>query len=85
MEPGPGNVVPRPRSRLPESAPRATETVNCEEITRIIKVRYEKAVKFLEEHKATVERIAQRLLEIETIGEEEFRALADVDLVPASR
>jgi cell division protease FtsH len=57
----------------------STQQYIDEEITRIIKTRYEKAVTFLEEKRATVERIAQRLLEVETIGEEEFSALAGVE------
>ena len=62
----------------------STQQYIDEEITRIIRVRYEKAVGFLEENKATVERIAQRLLEVETIGEEEFKALAGVGATPGS-
>jgi cell division protease FtsH len=86
-------VLPSQRSPLflpGEAAPgqreysEATQQYIDEEITRIIKVRYEKAVKFLEEHKATVERIALRLLEVETIGEDEFKALAGVADAAAS-
>ncbi len=46
-----------------------------EEITQIIKQRYQKAIGFLEGRRGTVEKIATRLLEAETIGEEEFKAL----------
>jgi len=53
----------------------STQQYIDEEITRIIKERYDKAVKFIEEKKETVERIAKRLLEVETIGEDEFKAL----------
>jgi cell division protease FtsH len=60
----------------------STQQYVDEEITRIVNARYEKAVKFLEEKRATVEKIAQRLLEVETIGEEEFRALAGVGASP---
>jgi cell division protease FtsH len=62
----------------------STQQYIDEEITRIIKVRYEKAVRFLEENKATVQRIAKRLLEVETIGEDEFKALAGVPAAPAT-
>ncbi len=53
----------------------ATQQYIDEEITRIIKSRYEKAVAFLERKKGTLDKIARRLLEVETIGEEEFKAL----------
>ena len=53
----------------------ATQQYIDEEITRIIKSRYEKAVAFLEGKKGTLDKIARRLLEVETIGEEEFKAL----------
>ena len=61
----------------------STQQYIDEEITRIIKVRYEKALRFLEENKATVERIAQRLLVVETIGEDEFKALTGVPAAPS--
>ena len=61
----------------------STQQYIDEEITRIIKVRYEKAVKFIEQRKETVEKIAKRLLEVETIGEDEFKALAGVPAAPA--
>ena len=53
----------------------STQQYVDEEITRIIKSRYEKAIAFLEGKKGTVDKIAKRLLEVETIGEEEFKAL----------
>ena len=53
----------------------STQQYIDEEITRIIKSRYEKASAFLEGKKGTVDKIAKRLLEVETIGEEEFKAL----------
>lgn len=46
-----------------------------EEITRIIKTRYEKAIGFLEGMKAIVDKIARKLLEVETIGEDEFKSM----------
>jgi cell division protease FtsH len=75
----PGEAVPARREYS-----EATQQYIDEEITRIIKARYEKAVKFLEQNKATVDRIAKRLLEVETIGEEEFKALAGAVAAPAS-
>jgi cell division protease FtsH len=62
----------------------STQQYIDEEITRMIKVRYEKAVRFLEENKATVQRIAKRLLEVETIGEDEFKVLAGVPAASAN-
>ena len=53
----------------------ATQQYIDEEITRIIKSRYEKAIGFLEGKKGTIDKIAKRLLEVEAIGEEEFKAL----------
>jgi cell division protease FtsH len=79
------NVVlssPRSPALLPGESPsgqreysESTQQYIDEEITRIIKSRYEKASAFLGEKKGTVDKIAKRLLEIETIGEEEFKAL----------
>ena len=62
----------------------STQQYIDEEITRIINERYDKAVRFIGEKKETVERVAKRLLEVETIGEEEFKALAGVADTPAS-
>ena len=53
----------------------STQQYIDEEITRIIKSRYEKASAFLEGKKGTIDKIARRLLEVEAIGEEEFKAL----------
>jgi cell division protease FtsH len=53
----------------------STQQYIDEEITRIVKERYERAVRFIDEHRETVDRIAKRLLEVETVGEEEFKAL----------
>ena len=53
----------------------STQQYIDEEITRIIKSRYEKVVGFLEGKRATVEKIAKKLLETETIGEEEFKTM----------
>ncbi len=66
----PGETVSRQRDYS-----ESTQQYVDEEITRIIKNRYEKAIEFLKEKKGTVEKIAKRLLEVETIGEEEFKAL----------
>ncbi len=75
----PGEAVPTQREYS-----ESTQQYIDEEITRIIKERYNKAVKFIEEKKEIVEIIAKRLLEVETIGEDEFKALADVAAAPAS-
>ncbi len=53
----------------------STQQYIDEEITRIIKGRYDRVLTLLEEKKGTVDQIAKRLLEVETLGEEEFRAL----------
>ena len=53
----------------------STQQYIDEEITRIIKGRYDKVLALLQEKKGVVEKIATRLLEVETLGEEEFRAL----------
>jgi cell division protease FtsH len=53
----------------------STQQYIDEEITRIIKSRYEKASAFLEGKKGTIDKIARRLLEVEVVGEEEFKAL----------
>jgi len=60
----------------------STQQYIDEEITRIIKERYDRAVKFIEQKRQTVERIAKRLLEVETIGEDEFKALIGEDATP---
>lgn len=70
----PGESIPGPREYS-----ESTQQYIDEEITRIIKDRYEKVVQFLGQKKGTVDKIAKRLLEIETIGEEEFRALIEED------
>ncbi len=57
----------------------STQEYIDEEITRIIKSRYEKVVKFLEGKKGTIQKIAERLLEVESIGEEEFKSLLKED------
>jgi cell division protease FtsH len=53
----------------------STQQYIDEEITRIIKSRYEKVRAFLEGKKGTLDKIARRLLEVEVVGEEEFKAL----------
>ena len=53
----------------------STQQYIDEEITRIIKGRYDKVVKFIEGRKTDVEKIARTLLEVESIGAEEFKAL----------
>jgi cell division protease FtsH len=57
----------------------STQQYIDEEITRIIKSRYEKVVKFLEGKKVTIAKIAEKLLEVESLGEEEFKALIKED------
>ena len=56
----------------------STQQYIDEEITRIIKGRYDRVLALLEEKKGTVDQIAKRLLEVETLGEEDFRALLAV-------
>jgi len=77
-------VLPSQRSAifLPgETAPgqreysESTQQYIDEEITRIIKRRYDKVKALLEENKAAVDKVATRLLTVETLGEEEFKAL----------
>ncbi|MEN6561390.1 MAG: ATP-dependent zinc metalloprotease FtsH [Acidobacteriota bacterium] len=77
-------VLPSQRSPLfmpEESVPSqreysdSTQQYVDEEITRVIAQRYDRAVKFLGEKRATVDRIARRLLEVETIDEAEFKKL----------
>lgn len=46
-----------------------------EEITRIIKVRYGRVKGLLEEKKGAADKVAQRLLKVETLGEEDFKTL----------
>jgi cell division protease FtsH len=65
-----GETVPGPREYS-----EATQQYIDEEITRIIGERYDRAVAFIASKKDTVERIAKRLLEVETVGEEEFKSL----------
>jgi cell division protease FtsH len=60
----------------------STQQYIDEEITRIIKARYAKVMGLLEEKKAVVEKIARRLLEVETLGEEEFTAFLSAPAVP---
>ena len=73
----PGESIPGPREYS-----ESTQQYIDEEITRIIKERYDKVVAFIEQKKATVDKIAKRLLEIETIGDEEFKALIAADSNP---
>jgi len=53
-----------------------------EEITRIVKARYGKVKGLLEKNKVAVERVAERLLEVETLGEEEFKTILKALAVP---
>jgi cell division protease FtsH len=53
----------------------STQQYIDEEITGIIKSQYEKAIELLKGKKETIEKIATRLLEVEVIGEEEFKAM----------
>ena len=73
----PGESIPGEREYS-----ESTQQYIDEEITRIIKERYEKVVAFIETKKATVDKIAKRLLEIETIGDEEFKSLIGEDSGP---
>jgi cell division protease FtsH len=57
----------------------STQQYIDEEITRIIKNRYEKTIEFIGKKKVTVEKIAKRLLEVESLGEEEFNTLLKED------
>ncbi|HVP89919.1 MAG TPA: ATP-dependent zinc metalloprotease FtsH [Terriglobales bacterium] len=75
-------VLPSQRSPMymPEEAipgqreySESTQQYIDEEITRIIKGRYEKAKGLIEGKRSVVEKIAKRLLEVETLGEEEFK------------
>ncbi|HVP58351.1 MAG TPA: ATP-dependent zinc metalloprotease FtsH [bacterium] len=66
----PGETVPGEREYS-----EATQQYIDEEITRMIQARYAKAKGLLEEKRGAVDRVAKRLLEVETLGEEEFRTL----------
>ena len=48
----------------------------------IMQARDKKGKALLEEKKGAVDRIAKRLLEVETLGEEEFKALPDAPATP---
>ncbi len=64
----------------------STQQYIDEEITRMIKARYDKVKMLLEDKKVSVDRIAKRLLEVETLGEEEFKGLltGPVPVVPGA-
>jgi cell division protease FtsH len=66
----PGDTAPRQREYS-----ESTQQYIDEEITQIIKSRYEKAIGFLEGKRESIDKIATRLLEAETIDEEEFKDL----------
>ncbi len=66
----PGEGVPGQREYS-----ESTQQYIDEEITRIIKRRYEKVVGFLGGKKPVIETIAERLLQVETVGEDEFQAM----------
>ncbi|MDR3669839.1 MAG: ATP-dependent zinc metalloprotease FtsH [Holophaga sp.] len=66
----PGEMAPRQREYS-----ESTQQYIDEQITGIIKGRYEKAKAFLDGKKGAIDKIATRLLEVESIGEEEFQAL----------
>ena len=53
----------------------ATQQYIDEEITRIIKGCYGRVKGLLEEKKGAVDKVAKRLLKVETLGEEEFKTL----------
>jgi cell division protease FtsH len=60
----------------------STQQYIDEEITRTIKARYAKVLGLLEEKKGVVEKIAKRLLQVETLGEEEFSSFLSAPAVP---
>ena len=62
----------------------STQQYIDEEITRIVGDRYARVKGLLEENKAAVEKVARRLLETETLGEEEFKALLGARAVPGT-
>ena len=62
----------------------STQQYIDEEITRIIKGRYEKVKALLEENKGAVDKVATRLLKVETLGEEEFKTLLGAPSVSPS-
>ena len=76
---GSPTFVPGESAPLQREYSESTQQYVDEEITRIIKSRYEKVVKFLEGKKVTIAKIAQRLLEVESLGEEEFKTLLKED------
>jgi len=73
----PGETIPGEREYS-----ESTQQYIDEEITHIIKGRYEKAKELIEGKKGVVEKIAKRLLEVETLGEEEFRTFLSQPAVP---
>ena len=75
----PGETMPGQREYS-----EATQQYIDEEITRIIKGRYDKVKALLDEKKGAVDRIAKKLLEIETLGEEEFKTLLEAPSVRPS-
>ncbi|HTX74090.1 MAG TPA: ATP-dependent zinc metalloprotease FtsH [Rectinemataceae bacterium] len=68
----PGETMPGQREYS-----ESTQQYIDEEITRVIKGRYDHVKKVLESKKGVVEKIAKRLLEVETLEEAEFQALLD--------
>jgi len=60
----------------------ATQQYIDEEITRIIKGCYCRVKGLLEEKKGAVDKVAKRLLKVETLGEEEFKTLFGAPSVP---
>jgi len=53
------------------------------EVRRIIEQAYQRAKEILATHRDKLEAVAQRLIEVETLEEEEFKALVE-DGVPKS-
>jgi cell division protease FtsH len=60
----------------------STQQYIDEEITRIIKGCYARVLGLLEKKKGVIEEIAKRLLEVETLGEEEFKSLLSAPAGP---
>jgi cell division protease FtsH len=57
----------------------STQSYVDEEIARIVRQSYEKVLELLRQDKDTLEKIARKLLELETLDEKTFRALLNGD------
>jgi cell division protease FtsH len=73
----PGETMPGQREYS-----EATQQYIDEEITRIVKSRYGRVKGLLEEKKGAVDKVAKRLLKVETLGEEEFKTILETPAVP---